>query len=67
MEWENKSSSRPTGLRLAGLFLLGVGVVTLAVAIALTMTVGTVLAPVFMVASILINTLAVIFLRKKKS
>ena len=65
MEWENKNPNRPPGLRLAGLILLGVGAVTLAVAIILTMTAGTVLAPVLLVSSILINTLAVTFLRKK--
>ena len=66
MEWENKSPNRPGGLRLTGLILLGVGVVLLTVAIALTMTVGTVVAPIFMLSSILVNTTAVMFLRKKR-
>jgi len=66
MEWENKNPNAPTKLRQAGLILLGVGAVILAVAIILIMAVGTVLAPIFMVASILVNTLAVIFLRKKR-
>jgi len=66
MEWENKNPNRPSGLRMTGLILLGVGVVLLAVAIALTITVGTVVAPVFMLSSILVNTVAVTFLRKKR-
>ena len=63
MEWENKNS--PGKLRQAGLILLGIGGVMLALAIVFTMAVGTVLAPILMVSSILINTLAAILLRKK--
>ncbi|MCL2856807.1 MAG: hypothetical protein FWE19_03665 [Oscillospiraceae bacterium] len=65
MEWENKSSNNQGKLRQAGLILLGLGVVTLAVAIILIIAVGTMLASIFMISSILINTTAVIFLRKK--
>ena len=65
MEWDNKNPRGATGLRLAGFVLLGIGVATLAVAIVFAMTVGTILAPILLVCSILINTLAVIFLRKK--
>ena len=66
MEWENKNSNHPSTLRLVGLILLGLGVVLLAIAIAVTMTVGTVLATALMASSILVNTLAVILLRKKR-
>ena len=65
MEWDNKNPNSPAGLRLAGLILLVIGVAVLAIAIALTMIAGSALGPVLLVASILINTLAVIFLRKK--
>ena len=64
MEWENKSPSGPTKFRQAGLIFLGVGAVLLAIAIVLIMA-GTVLATVLMVCSIMVNTAAVIFLRKK--
>jgi len=66
MEWDNKSPNRPSSLRLTGLILLGFGVVLLAIAIAITMTVGTVVATIFMLSSILVNTTAVILLRKKR-
>ena len=66
MEWENKNPNYPSKLRLIGLILLGFGVVLLAVATAVAITVGTVLATVLMASSILVNTLAVIFLRKKR-
>jgi len=65
MEWENKNPNGPSKTRQAGLILLGLGAVTLATSIILTMAVGTLLAPILMVSSILINTAAVIFLRKK--
>ena len=65
MEWENKNPNGLAGLRLAGLILLVIGVAVLVVAIALTMIASSALGPVLLVASILINTMAVIFLRKK--
>ena len=65
MEWDNKNPNSPTGLRLAGLILLGIGIAVLVVAIALTMAAASALGPMLLVASTLINTLAVIFLRKK--
>ena len=66
MEWENKNPNHTPTLRLTGLILLGFGVVLLAVAIAVAITIGTVLATALMFSSILVNTLAVILLRKKR-
>ena len=65
MEWDNKSPGGLPGLRRAGLFILGLGAVMLAVAIMLTMFAGSVLGPVLLISSIPVNTLAVILLRKK--
>ena len=66
MQWERKGPSGPAKWRKAGLVLLGLGVIVLAVAIAVTLTIGTVLAPTLMLASIMINSVSIIFLRKSK-
>ena len=64
MEWDRRKRSRADKIRETGLILLAVGVIALAAGIVLTFTIGTVMAPVFMSGSILINTAAVICLRQ---
>jgi len=64
MDW-NKKPRSISAMRLAGIILLGFGIFALAAGIVLTVTFGTVLAPVLLGGSIFINTAAVICLRHK--
>jgi len=64
MEWDNKTTNSPSIFRLVGLLLLGVGLIML-VASVFFIFAGSVLATVFLICSIFVNTAAVILLRKK--
>lgn len=61
MQWDNKNKNGR-----AGMVLLCVGLVILALAVALTMTFGTIWSPVMLVTSMIINTAAIIILRGKR-
>ena len=64
MEWDRKNRSRADKIREAGLILLAVGVTLLSAGIVLTFTIGAGAAPIFMSGSVLVNTAAVICLRR---
>jgi len=66
MQWERKNQSAADKLRSAGLIILAVGVLMLALGIALTFFVLTILSPILLSGSILVNTAAVICLRQSK-
>ena len=63
MEWDKKGRNKT---REAGFILLAGGTIILVAGIVLSFTVGTVLAPILLSSSILINTAAVICLRRGK-
>ena len=64
MDWDRKPR-KISAVRLAGLILLGFGIFALTAGIVLTVTFGTILAPILLGGSIFINTAAVMCLRHK--
>jgi len=63
MEWDRKPKTGPRG---TGLILLGVGLVLLAGGVALAVTLGTFYATLLLFVSALVNTAAVLCLRRKR-
>ena len=63
MQWNSGRGGQGSA---AGITLLIAGIATLVVAVALMLTLGTVWAPILLGASVLLNTAAVMLLRKKK-